>query len=147
MPSKELTNGMPAEIVMNSSFVQNGETHHHKFEEKGRIVYMNNSYYIRYEEKHPGEPDVPVTVKINPNGTVNLIRRGEFLTRLTFNSEEKTETQYKTPAGIMPIRIETEDLKISYYDRPFAGRVSVNYELYFDEELLGSYQIRLRFTT
>lgn len=147
VPSKELTNGMPAEVVMETSYVQNEETHHHVFEEKGRVVYMNNSYYIRYEEKHPDEAAVPVTVKINPNGTVNLIRRGEYMTRLTFSSDETTETQYRTPAGIMPIRIETQDLKISYYDRPFAGRIAVDYGLYFNEELLGSYQIRLRFTT
>lgn len=147
VPSKELTNGMPAEIFMESSYVQNGETHHHVFEEKGRVIYINNSYYIRYEEKIDGESVVPVTVKINPNGTVNLIRRGEYMTRLTFSSEEITETQYKTAAGIMPIRVETQDLKISYYDRPFAGRVSADYVLYFNEEQLGSYQIRLRFTT
>ncbi|WP_208559598.1 DUF1934 domain-containing protein [Marinilactibacillus kalidii] len=147
MPSKELANGLPAEVIMESSYVQNGETHHHVFEEKGRVVYMNNSYYIRYEEKFTGEAAVPVTVKINPNGTVNLIRRGEFLTRLTFNSDEVTETQYKTAAGIMPIKIDTQNLKISYYDRPFAGRMSVDYALYFNGEKLGSYQIRLRFTT
>lgn len=147
VPSKELANGMPAEVVMETSYVQNEETHHHVFEEKGRVIYMNNSYYIRYEESHLNESAVPVTVKINPNGVVNLIRRGENMTRLTFSSDEITETQYKTPAGIMPIRIETQDLKVSYYDRPFAGRVAVDYRLHFNGELLGSYQIRLRFTT
>ncbi|GEQ32391.1 DUF1934 domain-containing protein [Marinilactibacillus psychrotolerans] len=147
MPSKELANGMPAEVVMETSYVQNEETHHHVFEEKGRVIYMNNSYYIRYEENYPNEPAVPVTVKINPDGVVNLIRRGENKTRLTFSSDEITETQYKTPMGIMPIHIETQSLKISYYDRPFAGRIAVNYKLHFNGEVLGSYQIRLRFTT
>lgn len=147
VPSKELANGMPAEVVMETSYVQNEETHHHVFEEKGRVIYMNNSYYIRYEENYPNEPAVPVTVKINPDGVVNLIRRGENKTRLTFSSDEITETQYKTPMGIMPIHIETQSLKISYYDRPFAGRIAVNYKLHFNGEVLGSYQIRLRFTT
>ncbi|SFK39969.1 Uncharacterized beta-barrel protein YwiB, DUF1934 family [Marinilactibacillus piezotolerans] len=147
MPSKKLTNGMPAEVIMETSYVQNEETHHHVFEEQGRVIYMNNSYYIRYEENYPNEPAVPVTVKINPDGVVNLIRRGENKTRLTFSSDQITETQYKTPMGIMPIHIETQSLKISYYDRPFAGRIAVNYKLHFNGEVLGSYQIRLRFTT
>lgn len=138
---------MPAEVIMETSYVQNEETHHHVFEEQGRVIYMNNSYYIRYEENYPNEPAVPVTVKINPDGVVNLIRRGENKTRLTFSSDQITETQYKTPMGIMPIHIETQNLKISYYDRPFAGRIAVNYKLHFNGEVLGSYQIRLRFTT
>lgn len=146
MPSRELTNGVPAEVVMETSYEQNGETHHHVFEEQGRVVYMNHSYYIRYEEKHD-EEIVPVTVKINPDGIVHLIRQGEMTTRLTFDGNKHTQTQYKTPAGIMQLRIETEDLKVSYYDRPFAGRVSVDYALYLGEQLLGTYRIRLRFTT
>lgn len=146
MPSKELTNGLPAEIVMETSYEQNGENHRHVFEESGRIVYMNHSYYIRYEESTNGET-VPVTIKINPDGIVHLNRQGEQATRLTFDSENHTQTQYKTPAGIMQIRVETTDLKVSYYDRPFAGRVFVGYSLYLGQQQLGTYQIRLRFTT
>lgn len=146
VPSKELTNGLPAEIVMETAYEQNGERHHHAFEEIGKVVYMNNNYYIRYEESQDGEK-VPVTVKISPEGVVHLIRNGENTTRLTFDSEKYTQTQYKTPQGIMQIRVETADLKVSYYDRPFAGRVSVDYQLYLGEQKLGTYQIRLRFTT
>ncbi|WP_343755248.1 DUF1934 domain-containing protein [Alkalibacterium iburiense] len=146
MPSKELTNGMPAIVKMETSYVQNGETHHHSFEENGKVVYMNNSYYIRFEENHDGEM-VPVTVKINPDGVVNLIRRAEKTMRLTFSSEQDTETNYRTPAGIMPIQVVTEDLRVSYYDRPFAGRVWADYSLYMNQQKLGDYQLRLRFTT
>ncbi|MDZ7834574.1 MAG: DUF1934 family protein [Alkalibacterium sp.] len=62
MPSDELKNGLPAEIKMETSYVQNGETHQHSFEENGRVVYMNNSYYIRFEEAHELET-IPVTIK------------------------------------------------------------------------------------
>src|SRR5690554_5989129 len=98
MPSEEVKNGLPAEIKMETSYVQNGETHHHSFEESGRVVYMNNSYYIRFEEAHDLEV-IPVTLKINPDGVVQLIRRGEQTTRLVFNSDQDTESNYKTPAG------------------------------------------------
>lgn len=146
MPSKELKNGLPAEVKMETSYVQNGETHHHSFEENGRIVYINNSYYIRFEETHQ-EGTVPVTVKINPDGVVQLIRKGDQTMRLVFDSEEVTLANYKTPAGIMPLKVTTEDLRVSYYDRPFAGRVKVNYALHVNQQKLGDYQMRLRFTT
>ncbi|OJF92913.1 DUF1934 domain-containing protein [Alkalibacterium sp. 20] len=146
MPSEELKNGLPAEIKMETSYVQNGETHHHSIEENGRVVYMNSSYYIRFEEAHDLKA-IPVTIKINPEGVVQLIRRGEQTTRFVFNSEQDTETNYHTAAGIMPLRVTTTDLRVSYYDRPFAGRIWVDYTLSANQQKLGDYQIRLRFTT
>jgi len=147
MPSDELKNGLPAEIKMETSYVQNGETHQHSFEENGRVVYMNNSYYIRFEEAHELET-IPVTIKLNPDGIVQLIRRGvEQTTRLVFNSDLDTESNYRTPAGIIPLRVTTNDLRVSYYDRPFAGRVWVDYTLSANKQILGEYQIRLHFTT
>lgn len=146
MPSKELKNGLPAEVKMETSYIQNGETHQHSFEEKGRIVYMNNSYYIRFEETHE-ETTVPVTVKINPDGVVHLIRNGDQTMRLVFNSNKKTQSNYNSPAGIIPLVVTTGDLRVSYYDRPFSGRVWVDYELHANKQKLGEYQIRLRFTT
>lgn len=146
MPSEEVKNGLPAEIKMETMYVQNGETHHHSFEETGRVVYMNSSYYIRFEEVHDLEA-IPVTLKINPDGIVQLIRRGEQTTRLVFNSDEDTESNYKTPAGIIPLLVTTHDLRVSYYDRPFAGRIWVDYSLSANQQKLGEYQIRLHFTT
>lgn len=144
--SRDLKNGLPAEVKMETSYIQNGETHQHSFEEKGRVVYMNNSYYIRFEETHE-EATVPVTVKINPDGVVNLIRNGERTMRLTFNGDRHTETNYATPAGIIPLQVLTDDLRVSYYDRPFSGRVYIDYKLHANGQKLGEYQIRLRFTT
>ncbi|WP_368645300.1 DUF1934 domain-containing protein [Alkalibacterium putridalgicola] len=146
MPSNELKNGLPAEIKMETTYVQNGETHHHSFEENGRVVYMNSSYYIRFEEAHE-LGSVPVTIKINPDGVVQLIRRGEQTTRFVFDSDQKTESNYRTPAGIIPLTVTTDDIRVSYYDRPFAGRIWVDYTLSANHQKIGDYHIRLRFTT
>ncbi|MDN6294065.1 DUF1934 domain-containing protein [Alkalibacterium gilvum] len=146
MPSEKIKNGLPAEIKMETSYVQNGESHHHSFEEPGRVVYMNNSYYIRFEEANE-EGTIPVTMKINPDGVVQLIRRGEQTTRLVFDSTQETEANYRTPAGIIPMTVKTDDIRVSYYDRPFAGRIYVDYSLLVNQQKLGDYHIRLRFTT
>ncbi len=138
--------GIPAEIKMQTVLVQDGEVEKHLFEEKGRLLHMNGSYYIRYEETS-GETPVPVIVKVTPDGKVSLIRQGETTTRLRFDIDKRTQSGYQVPTGMIQIQIETTDLKISYYDRPFSGRVFVDYALYLGEQKLGEYQIRLHFTT
>lgn len=140
------SNGLPAEIRMETLLIQQGEMEQHLFEEKGKVLYMNDSYYIRYEE-HTEGTTIPVTVKVGADGVVSVIRRGEITTRLRFDIDQWTQSNYPLPTGTIPIRIKTTDLKISYYDRPLAGRVAVDYSLYVGEEKLGDYQLRLRYTT
>lgn len=138
--------GLPAEIEMETILIQQNEVERHLFEETGKILYMNDCYYIRYEETYEAQK-VPVTVKVAADGVVSIIRRGETTTRLRFDLDAWTETNYRLPTGILPIRVRTKELKVSYYDRPFAGRVVVQYALYAGEEKMGDYQMRLRFTT
>ena len=144
-PSQE-AKGIPAEIKMETILFQQNDVERHLFEEMGKVLYMNDCYYIRYEETY-ADHSVPVTVKLAADGVVSVIRSGETTTRLRFDADEWTQTNYRMPTGIVPIRIQTSNLKISYYDRPFAGRVAVDYALYIGTEKLGDYQLRLRFTT
>jgi len=146
LAKRDLTNGLPAEVVMETTSKQQDDYNHHLFEDIGRVVYMNDSYYIRYEEDFNGER-VPVTIKILSDGKVDLIRQSTPVTRLHFDNEKPTMTQYKTPAGIMHLEVVTNDLKIGYYDQPFAGRVKIEYSLYVGGQLLGDHKILLRFTT
>lgn len=146
MQSPHLKKGLPVEIHMETTHSQDGEVNHHQFEETGRLVEMNGCYYIRYEETHE-EGNIPVTVKMEADGVVTVIRRGELTTRLRFDVDRPTGTQYRTPVGNLPIRIETGDVRISYYDQPFSGRVQVDYTLNLGDQQLGAYHLRLRFTT
>lgn len=146
MEKENQKNGLPAEIVMETSSRQYGDYNKHLFEDLGQIVYLNNNYYIRYEEKME-DVTTPVTIKIAPDSTVNLIRQGDQVNRMTFDSGKITTTQYKTDIGTLEMEVKTTSLKISYYDRPFAGKISVDYSLHAGENHLGDFQIRLRFTT
>lgn len=146
MQSPDLKKGLPVEVHMETTHSQNGEVNHHQFSETGRLVEMNGCYYVRYEETHE-EDKVPVTVKLEANGIVTVIRRGELTTRLRFDVDQSTGTHYRTPVGILPIRIDTDDVRISYYDQPFSGRVQVDYTLNMGDQTLGEYHLRLRFTT
>lgn len=146
MTNKKLTKGLPARIILETTIVQEEEVFKHSFDEMGRIVRMNENYYIRFEEEQAGETHSNL-IKLQPDGTVQLTRHGANKTKMIFNDQEDTYTNYATPTGIMPLRVKTNRLKMGYNDQPFAGEVEVDYVLYLEDYPLGTYQLRLRFTT
>lgn len=142
----KLTNGLPARVILETTIVQEGEVFKHSFDEMGRIVHMNDKYYIRYTESKD-EEEVATLIKIEPDGLVSVTRQGEETTRLVFNDQEPTYTNYATPAGVMQMLVETTQASISYTDQPFAGEVEIDYVIKLEDNPLGTYQMRLRFTT
>lgn len=141
-----LTNGVPVRVILETTIVQEGEVFKHSFDEMGRIVHMNDNYYIRYTESED-EEEVATMIKLDAEGRMSVTRHGEETTKLLFDDQEPTATTYPTPAGIMKLFVETERLSISYTDQPFAGEAEVDYVLKMQGNPLGTYQMRLRFTT
>lgn len=143
--AEKLTNGLPARVILETTIIQEGEVFKHSFDEMGRIVEMNGKYYIRYTESK-GE-EVATVIKIEPDGVISITRHGEQGTRLDFNNEKETYTNYDTPAGMMQMVVETKRLSTSYSKKPFSGEVEIDYVIKMGDNLLGTYQIRLLFTT
>lgn len=142
----KLTSGLPARVILETTIVQEGEVFKHSFDEMGRIVHMNDNYYLRYTESKD-EEEVATLIKIESDGVVSVTRHEEETTKLTFNDQKTTSTAYTTPAGVMEMLVETDRLSISYNDQPFAGEVEVDYVIKWQGNPLGTYQMRLRFTT
>ena len=139
-------NGVPVVVVMKTESRQFEDINQHLFEDEGRFVEMNGSYYIRFEEEYQ-HTKVPVMVKITDDKRVNLIRYGEHKTNLLFDGNEPTYTKLNTPAGIAQITVDTNHLNIAIKDQPLSGEIFIQYELEMNQQKLGSYQIELRFTT
>lgn len=146
MTKERLSQGMDARIILETTIYQEDEVLKNSFDEMGRIVLMNDNYYLRFEETD-GKTKVPTLIKISPDGNVNITRHTENKTRLEFNEEEHTYTSYHTPAGTMRLRVKTNRIDLSYQNLPFAGDIAIDYAIYTGDSPLGSYQIRLRFTT
>lgn len=142
----KLTSGVPARVILETTIVQEGEVFKHSFDEMGRIVHMNDNYYLRYTESKD-EEEVATLIKIESDGVVSVTRHEEETTKLTFDDQNPTATHYPTPAGVMEMVVETDRLSISYNDQPFAGEVEVDYVIKMQGNPLGTYQMRLRFTT
>ncbi len=147
MSTDKLTKGLPARIILETTIVQEGEVFKNSFDEMGRIVLMNDNYYLRFEETNGDEEGVVTLVKIDADGVVQVTRHTENKTRLTFDQERDTMTSYQTPTGIMQMRVHTERMASSFQETPFAGEVDVDYVIYLEDYPLGNYQMRLRFTT
>ena len=141
----DLSKGRVAQVHLETIISQGNETEKHVFDEVGKVVQMNSSYYIRFQETCETGV-VPVTVKIDPAGIVTLTRKGETTTRMRFDKGERFETLYRTPQGTVNIETMTKDLQISYTDKPFSGSVSIEYDLFLGKEKLGDYKLQLLFT-
>lgn len=137
----------PVLIQVQTKVHQNNEELDYLVEVEGQTVKIGDVLYIRYEEMMEGiDTPVPVTIKLMPDGVVQLIRSGEVRMKLMFEYQKKLETSYNTPYGMMTIATYTKDSDIRLKDNPFSGHVKIEYDLYGGEEILGNYQLNVNFT-
>lgn len=139
--------GTPISIKLRTKVQQNGEHQDFFFDLTGQMVKIGDTLYIRYQEIQEDEKEaIPVTIKLMPDGHVQLIRAGEMRMRLKFGYRERLETTYRTPYGMLQIETFTKELHVSLKDRPTAGKVVIAYDLLMGPEKLGEYHLTLEFT-
>lgn len=142
----DLTQGIPISIQLKTVVNQADEKKEFYFDLVGQIVKMGDTLYIRYkEEQEVGEP-IPVTIKIEPDGKIQLIRAGELRMRLKFGYQEKLETTYRTPYGLFQITTFSHNVRFSLKDQPISGSILIDYDLYSQAEKVGEYHLELEFT-
>ncbi len=75
--------GVPAVIHLQTVTIQDGEQSDYVLDVEGRLVQIGETLYLRYQEMNE-EEDSPatVTLKILPNGDVQLTRNGDNRSRL-----------------------------------------------------------------
>ncbi|MDR0921097.1 MAG: DUF1934 domain-containing protein [Lactobacillales bacterium] len=144
----ELKNGIPVKIHLETKVRQDGETSAFVFNEPGQMVTVNGTIYLRYKEILEAEGQTlktSVTMKIEPDGRLQIIRNGQVRMKLRFEYEKLVATSYRTPYGIFPITTYAKELHVSLKDTPLSGQVTLDYNLFAGEELLGEYELRLNF--
>jgi len=142
----DLTKGVPVAIRLKTEVTQNNEFQEFLFDLQGQVVKMGDTLYIRYKEVQDDQSEIPVTMKISPDGTIQLIRSGEMRLRLKFVYREKADTSYQTPYGVMFFSTYTSNLHFSLKDQPTSGKVSVDYDLFTAGDKIGEYKLSLEFT-
>lgn len=142
----ELKNGLPVSIKLATKVTQQQNTEDFYFELAGQLVTIGDTLYIRYQEVQEDGQKIPVTIKIMPDGAVQLTRSGDMRMRLKFIYREMVNTSYNTPYGTMLFSTYTKNLRLSLKDRPASGKIVIEYDLYMADEQIGNYQINLDFT-
>lgn len=143
----ELNNGIPIALQLKTEVQQEGETKEFFYELPGQLVRIGDTLYLRYLENLEGQTEaVPVTIKLQPDGRVQIIRSGENRMRLKFGYQEQNSTSYRTPMGLLPIETFTDELRVSLKERPWSGMIQIHYRLFVRQVKLGNYRLKLNFT-
>ncbi|MDA9470251.1 DUF1934 domain-containing protein [Enterococcus sp. 5H] len=142
----DLSQGTPVSIQLKTVVDQAGEKKNFYFDLDGQIVKIGDTLYIRYKEEQEAGEAIPVTIKVEPDGKIQLIRAGEMRMRLKFDYQERLDTSYRTPYGLFQISTFTKNLRFSLKDQPVAGSILIDYDLYSQAEKIGEYHLELEFT-
>ena len=102
---------------------------------------QRQSNFIRYVEQIE-DATVNVTIK-EDDDSVKLIRKGDINMNLHFVEGQATTTFYDISAGRIPLEVKT--LRILHFVSGDGGKLKIHYELYQDNEKMGSYQYEINY--
>lgn len=102
---------------------------------------QRQSNFIRYVEQIE-DATVNVTIKVD-DGSVKLIRKVDINMNLHFVEGQTTTTFYDISAGRIPLEVKT--LRILHFVSGDGGKLKIHYELYQDNEKMGSYQYEINY--
>lgn len=136
---------IPVSVYLRTEVTQEGNTNEHVFNVVGQAVKIGSSIYLRYKEPEQNGKSVPVTIKIDTTGHVQLTRTTDYKLTLGFTHQDYHLTHYRTPYGLLEINTYTSRLHLLLNEQPFSGKVEIDYQLLTGEEELGNYQLYLEF--
>jgi len=102
---------------------------------------QRQSEFIRYEENIE-DANVNVTIKIDQQG-VKLIRKSDINMNLHFVEGKTTTTLYDISAGRLTLTVKT--LSILHFVNKSGGKLKIHYELYQEDEKMGTYQYEINY--
>ena len=73
----------------------------------------------------------------------DLIRKGDINMNLHFVEGHETTTLYDVPTGKIPLTVKT--LSLMHFVTHNGGKLKIHYELYQDEQKMGSYQYEINY--
>lgn len=100
----------------------------------GKYYERNNRLYIRYEEQQEDMSGTIInTIKIGQDG-VEIVKKGIVGAQMIFRENEKVNTCYETPYGMMMVAIYTEHVQHSVSEELI--EVNLSYKIDMNGETL-----------
>lgn len=132
------------DIYLKTSVNQAGDKEVFEFKTVGELLVKNGVTFLRYIEVIADQTPTNVLFKLD-HDQVRLNRSGDTLTKLAFKRGNRLQAYYQTLAGQMQLETETTALVIDIDSKRDIGMLTMSYELYANDALVGQYDIRLQF--
>jgi len=141
-------NSLDVNVELNMEVSQAGELTHTRISELGKLTRVGNSTYLRFNEKLENNDRAKIMVKVADNGEIHLKRVAEatnLASLLYFTDQEHNSGHLQTEYGIMPLQTFTRNSQVEILDRPLSGKINIDYDLIYDNNIVGNYKFRLIF--
>lgn len=142
-------NRFDVNVELNIDTVQSGELTHTKISEPGQFIQMGDSMYLRFNESLDNDDTASILVKITESGEVHVKRvaKSTNLASLLYFTHQKHNTGHlETEYGILPLQTFTKDSKVEIVSNPLSGKINIDYDLIYDNNVIGNYKFRLIFS-
>lgn len=141
-------NSLDVNVELNMEVTQAGELTHTRIAEPGLLTRVGNSTYLRFNEKLDNNGLAKILVKIADNGEIHLKRVAEntkLASLLYFTNQDHNSGHLQTEYGTMPLQTFTKNSEVEILDRPLSGKINIDYDLIYDNNIVGNYKFRLIF--
>lgn len=93
---------------------------------QGSFYNKNGKFYLSYNEGElAGLEKCRTTLKISPNGTVTMMRRGQTNTHMIFEKGQCHIGHYETPYGDFTITVTANDVSVAIDEN--GGNIDIDY--------------------
>jgi uncharacterized beta-barrel protein YwiB (DUF1934 family) len=108
----------------------------------GEYYFKNGNHYLMYDEvgDTPDE-NYKNIIKFRPE-YMEITKKGPYNTKLVFETDKKTLSQYETPMGIMYIGISTKSIKLA--EQPDEIELTAKYAMDINNNFIADCAVSLK---
>ncbi|AKP67076.1 DUF1934 domain-containing protein [Companilactobacillus ginsenosidimutans] len=142
-------NRIEVNVDLDMSVFQAGEMTHTKISEPGKFTRMGNAIYLQFNESMDHDDHASILVKITENGDIHLKREAKstnLASMLYFTNQDRNAASVYTEYGVMQMNTYTKDSLVEITDEPLHGKINIDYDLIYDNNIVGNYKFRLIFS-
>jgi uncharacterized beta-barrel protein YwiB (DUF1934 family) len=111
---------------------------------EGSLYLNETSTTITYKEENEQVGDIKTIIKVKENETL-VMRSGAVGMRQNFQRGKTTLGEYKSTAGVMQMRTQTENMSYEYKQKAKKGKFTLAYRLNLQGEDVGRHRLTLTF--
>lgn len=142
-------NSFDVNVELNIETFQSGELTRTKISEPGKFTQMGKSIYLRFNESLENGDKASILVKVTEDGEIHVKRVAKstnLSSLLYFTHQEHNSGHLETEYGVMPLGTFTKDSKVEFKSNLLSGKINIDYDLIYDNNVIGNYKFRLIFS-